>query len=409
MNNEKFTPVIRFAVMSDIHLKDTHEVEHDRFIKGINDAYKIAQSSEEYKNLDALVMVGDFANSGSEPQFLAAKKIIDENIKEGTTVIASIASHEYNQENGGVEGANEKLKRIMGMEPDTHQVINGFHFVSISPSHSCCYNEGKVKWMAENLRQAREDAPEQPIFVFQHPHVTDTVYGSIYWGDDDLMPAYVDYPQIVDFSGHSHCPINDPRSVHQDHFTCFGTGSLSYFELDEFDKFGGTCPFDKDECAQMLIVEADAQNRVRVYPYDIITGNFFPFVWKIDEPTNPDSFLYTDEKRYAAALKPYFKEGSEAKAENITEKGAVISFPQAVEDDLPFVNCYDVTVRNDATGLIESVHCIWSSYYLYNMPKRCSVPFENLKSGTAYTATVKARGFFKNTSSNSITVKFTTK
>ena len=52
MNNEKFTPVIRFAVMSDIHLKDTHEVEHDRFIKGINDAYKIAESSEEYKNLE---------------------------------------------------------------------------------------------------------------------------------------------------------------------------------------------------------------------------------------------------------------------------------------------------------------------------------------------------------------------
>ncbi|MBQ7596154.1 MAG: hypothetical protein IJU45_05765, partial [Clostridia bacterium] len=314
----------------------------------------------------------------------------------------------YNQDNGGVEGATEKLKRIMGMEPDTHQVINGFHFVSISPSHSCCYNEAKVKWMSENLKAARDAAPEQPIFVFQHPHVTDTVYGSIYWGDDDLMPAYIDYPQMINFSGHSHCPINDPRSVHQDHFTCFGTGSLSYFELDEFDKYGGTCPFDKGDCAQMLIVEADAQNRVRVYPYDIITGNFFPFVWKIDEPTNPDSFLYTDEKRYAAAPKPYFEEGSEAQAE-ITDKGVVITFPQAKEDDLPFVNCYDVTVRNSQTGLIESVHCVWSSYYLYNMPEKCSVPFENLKSGTGYIATVKARGFFKNTSSNSLTVELKTK
>ncbi len=408
MSSENFNPVLRFAVMSDIHLKDNHEVEHDRFAKGIQDAYKIAESHGTYKNLDALMMVGDFANSGSEPQFQAAKQILDENVRPGTKVIASIASHEYNQDNGGVEGANEKLKRIMGMEPDTHQVINGFHFVSISPSHSCCYNEAKVKWMSENLKQARDDAPEQPIFVFQHPHVTDTVYGSIYWGDDDLMPAYIDYPQMINFSGHSHAPINDPRSVHQDHFTCFGTGSLSYFELDEFDKYGGTCPPDKGGCAQMLIVEADAQNRVRVYPYDILTGNFFPFVWKIDEPTNPDSFLYTDEKRYAAAPKPYFEEGSEAAAE-VTDKGVVISIPQAKEDDLPFVNCYDVTVRNKATGLIESVHCVWSSYYLYNMPERCSVPFENLKSGTEYTATVKARGFFKNTSSNSLTVDFKTK
>ena len=53
----------------------------------------------------------------------------------------------------------------------------------------------------------------------------------------DYMPEFAEilknYPQVVDFSGHSHVPINDPRSIHQKHFTALGTGSLSYFELDD--------------------------------------------------------------------------------------------------------------------------------------------------------------------------------
>ena len=104
----------------------------------------------------------------------------------------------------------------------------------------------------------------------------------------------MDYPQIIYFSGHSHAPINDPRSIHQKHFTSLGTGTLSYFELDEFDKITGTIPDDCEKAAQMLIVEADAQNRVRVYPFDILTNSFFPYIWKVDAPSDPSAFLYTD-------------------------------------------------------------------------------------------------------------------
>lgn len=408
MTNEKFEPIIRFAVMSDIHIKDEHSVERDRMAKGINDAYKIAESSETYKSLDALVIDGDFADCGSEEQFLAVKKICDENIKEGTELIASVASHEYNTRSGAMEAAWERLRRIFGMEPDTHRVIKGFHFVSTSPSRGCNFDDDKKKIAYENLKSAAEDDPKKPIFTFQHPHMTGTVYGSVLWGEDDLYDSYMDFPQIVDFSGHSHAPINDPRSVHQEHFSCFGTGTLSYFELDEFDKVGGTIPANKAEAAQMLIVEADKDNRVRVYPYDILTGNFFPFTWKIDVPSDPETFIYTDSKRYADAQKPYFKEGAVAEAKEITDNSAVVEFPQAVEDDMPYVNNYDIILRRKADGVIVSQKSIWSDYYLYNMPATRSVKFENLKAGTEYTAKIKAEGFFKNASENSLTVEFKT-
>ncbi len=408
MCSKKFEPVIRFAVMSDIHIKDELGAENERMEKGIKDAYKIAEAHESYKSLDALVIVGDFANSGSETQFLTVKKICDDNLKEGTELIASVASHEYNTRNGAMEAAWEKLRRIFGTEPDVHKVIKGFHFVSTSPSSGCNFDDAKKEFAYKSLKEASEDDPKKPIFTFQHPHMLGTVYGSILWGEDDLFEAYMDFPQIVDFSGHSHAPINDPRSVHQEHFTCFGTGTLSYFELDEFDKDGGTIPANKSQAAQMLIVEADKDNRVRVYPYDILTGNFFPFVWKVDVPSDPETFIYTDSKRYAEAQKPYFKDGAKAEAKEITDCGAVIEFPQAVEDDMPFVNNYDIIVRRKADGIIVSQKSIWSDYYLYNMPDKRSIKFANLKPDTEYTAKITAEGFFKNASTNSLTVEFKT-
>lgn len=408
MCSEKFEPAIRFVVMSDIHIKDEHTVERDRMIKGIKDAYKIAESGETYKFLDALVLVGDFANSGTEEQFVAVKKICDENLKEGTELIASVASHEYNTGSGAMEAAWERLGRIFGMEPDVHKVIKGFHFVSTSPSRGCNFNDEKKAFAYKNLKEAAEDDPKKPIFTFQHPHMTDTVYGSILWGEDDLYDSYMDFPQIIDFSGHSHAPINDPRSVHQEHFSCFGTGTLSYFELDEFDKVGGTVPENKAEAAQMLIVEADKDNRVRVYPYDILTGNFFPFVWKIDVPSDPETFIYTDQKRYDEAQKPYFKADAKAEVKEISGNSAVVEFPQAVEDDMPYVNNYDIILRRKADGVIASQKSIWSDYYIYNMPETRSVKFDNLESGTEYTVKIKAEGFFKNVSENFLTAEFKT-
>ena len=142
----------------------------------------------------------------------------------------------------------------------------------MSSSHGCEYDPDKIESAANELKIAREKDPKKPIFFFQHPHLTDTVSGSIYWADESFIPTLMNYPQVIDFSGHSHVPINDPRSIHQRHFTCLGTGSLSYFELDEFDKHYGTCPPKKEDCAQMLIVEADENGAVRIYPYDVAPG-----------------------------------------------------------------------------------------------------------------------------------------
>ncbi len=404
MLQKDFKPVLRFLAVSDIHFPDEEDSkEHKYFKRALELAYKIAESHETYKRIDAVYVVGDFATSGSRTQMLSFKAALDNGLKPETERTLMMASHEFHGE-GGEEGALERFSEIFNMPPDDHKVINGFHFISLTTTNGCNFSDEKVNWAKEQLKKARADGKKKPIFFFQHPHISGTVYGSINWGEDALYPVLAAFPQVIDFSGHSHAPINDPRSVHQKHFTSFGTGSFRYFELDEFDKIYGTVPPHSERCAQFLIVEADENGRVRVYPYDVITENFFPYTWEVDEPWNPDSFKYTDE-RYKTAVAPYFDSDFEITFSDVTENGFKVTFPQAkIERD--YVDDYLIRVREEETGLIATQAAIWSEYYFYDMPKTLSHTFSELEPDTEYTVEIIAGSFWKTkTASNKFKIK----
>ena len=387
--DKDFSPVLRFMVVSDVHYKNEHSAERERMEKAIKTAYELSDG-EKYSKLDALYVVGDFANNGSPEQMRAFKKTLDENVREGTEITLSLASHEYGY--NGEQGALERFSEIFAMEPDTHKVINGYHFISITSTKGCHFDEAKQEWAARELKKAAEASPKKPIFFFQHPHISGTVYGSINWGEDELTAILMNYPQVIDFSGHSHAPINDPRSIHQKHFTSLGTGTLSYFELDEFDKIYGTVPPRANIAAQMLIVEADARNRVRIYPYDLITSNFFPYTWKIDSAWDPSSFLYTD-KRYKTDVAPHFGENARVRISDIIPGGFTAEFDCA-EIDEDYVDDYNVYVKK-SDGTIVRNSTVWSEYYFYDMPKVLSVSFSGLDEGENYTVEIYANSFWK--------------
>lgn len=385
-----FLPVFRMIVTSDIHVHPDEDIQLERFSKGMKFAYDYASESE-YKKIDAFFAVGDFADSGSEKEMLRFKAVLDESIAPETEKTLMLASHEFKHTNEA--DAIERLAGIFSQQPDNHKVIGGFHCICLSTEDGCSIKSGKQMWLREQLKKAAEDDPEKPIFCFQHPHLFDTVYGSINWGDDDIISILMDYPQVVDFSGHSHAPINDPRSVHQKYFTCFGTGSFDYFELDEFDKIYGTVPPDCDECAQFLIVEVNAENSVRVLPVDVITNNFFPCESFVECPREPDTFVYTHERALAAA-KPYFEKDTFFKVD-YSEGEAEITFGQA-KIEKEYVDSYTIVVRKAENNIIVRQINVSSSYYLYNMPETVTVKTQ-LSEGE-YLIQITANGFWNNKS-----------
>ena len=394
-----FTPAVRFAVLSDIHIKDDPECrEMKRLDEGLRYAYRYARSSKTYNKLDAAFFVGDFTDSGHDKEFENIASVLNRSINfDETKLYLSLASHDrHSDDDGSEENSDNNLMKYFGVEPDIHTVINGFHFISVSCDNHCRFSDDRKVFAEKALKESRDDDPKKPIFFFQHPHINGTVYGSVLWGDDDLYPILENYPQVVDFSGHSHAPINDPRSIHQKHFTSHGTGSLSYFELDEFDKYYGTIPPDREKCAQFLIVEADKNGKTVIKPFDILTQNFFTCGDRVIEtPWDPDSFTYTDE-RYHNPERPHFKENT---AINIKRSGGkiTIEFEQAVSET-ERVNSYTMTVRRKSDSVIVKRISFWSGYYLYNMPPLASAEIE-LEQGE-YNVEIEAEGFWHNKSDN---------
>lgn len=387
--DKNFKPVLRFLVVSDVHYGSEREVEYERMEKALKTAYELSEK-EEYSKLDAVYVVGDFTKRGAPEQMLAFKKTLDEFVKEETEVTVSLASHEYMTD--GEEAALKRFHEIFGSEHDTHKVINGYHFISVTSTNGCHFDDAKQAWTAAELKKAAADAPRKPIFFFQHPHIMGTVYGSANWGEDELTAILMNYPQIINFSGHSHAPINDPRSIHQRHFTCLGTGTLSYFELDEFDKYYGTVPPNDSKAAQMTIVEADADMRVRIYPYDVLAGEFYPMTWKIDTAWDPESFLYTDA-RYRTDAAPWFEDSAKAEIKDVKENGFTVEFDQAVTDDY-YVNDYNVYIKTQ-DGTIVRNKTLWSEFYFGDMPEKLCVSFDDLDKNQTYHAEIYAGSFWK--------------
>ncbi len=388
--------VLRFVVMSDVHVKDKDCVELRRLEKGLREAYAYADGCD-YPGLDAVFVVGDFAHNGTEEQMLLFRDVFFRNLRPVTDYLISAAGHEYG---GGIPETHERMRRLFGMEPNMHRVIKGYHFISVAPDRGTHYGPEQQAYAFAETQKAFDDDPDKAIFFFQHAHINYTVFGSYQWGEMDLIPVLMHFPQIIDFSGHSHCPINDPRNVHQGYFTCFGTGSLSYTEMDEFDKYYGTVPPDGDQFAQFLIVEVDGTGAVTVRAYDIITGRFFPCDRVIRPPFTPDTFEYTEEKRRSDAA-PRFPEGTPITCE-IAGDTAVLRFGQALCPD-ERVKDYLVRVTRNADGAQIRSAAAWSGYYLFDMPESVTVEIRSLPAGD-YTAEVIARSFWGVPSENRLRI-----
>lgn len=390
--------MLRFVVMSDIHTKEKDCVELRRLEKGLREAYAYADGCA-YPSIDAVFVVGDFTHHGTEAEMLDFKDVFYRNLRPETDVLLSAAGHEYS---AGIPETHERMRRLFGMEPNMHKVIKGCHFISVAPDRGTHYGPAQQEYLFREVQKACDDDPAKAIFVFQHAHINNTVFGSYQWGEMDLIPVLMHFPQVIDFSGHSHCPINDPRNVHQGYFTCFGTGSLSYTEMDEFDKFYGTVPPEGDRFAQFLIVEVASDGAVRVRAYDIITGRFFPGDKVIRPPFTPENFAYTEEKR-ASAARPRFPENTPVSC-RMEGNTAVVSFGQAM-CGAERVKDYLVRVYRKTDGRIARSAAAWSGYYFYDLPERVTVDIRDLPPGD-YTAVVTARSFWGRESENPLSADF---
>lgn len=326
---DDFTPVVRFVVCSDIHLDgDENQQAAKRFANLFNDMYDYAEGCE-FKNLDAVLVAGDFTGGGAEKEYQIFNKIVEENKKDETQLLAVLGNHEFiDYRDVDATVGYDVYRKYINEDVDTDVVINGYHFIGVSYDDNGSTFSGKTKWLDERLKKATAEDPDKPVFVYQHPHPALTVYGSVNWGDVDTRAVLSKYPQVVNFSGHSHYAASDPRSVWQGEFTAVGCGSLSAF-MGNLNYIDG----DKDapgNSGGAWLVECDANGNVSMKLYDIENRMFFDNIdYYFTNLSKTSKRTYTWRQQKALDTAPEFPEGATVTSYVDENNDTIITFPEA--------------------------------------------------------------------------------
>lgn len=324
-----FEPTVRFAVCSDVHLNgEEGQAEAEKFRKMFDEVYDYS-ASQSYSKLDAVLVAGDFTGRGEDAQYEAFNSIVSEKIKSETKLLTCLGNHEfiaYRDEDPTV--GYEKYKQFINENVDTHEIIGGYHFIGVSYSDDARTFTSKKEWLRTELNKAVDDTGDKPIFVFQHPQPFNTVYGSINWGDLTMKAVLSCYPQVVDFSGHSHYASSDPRSIWQGSFTAVGCGAvtslmgnLNYISGDE------DAPGESGSC---WVCEADKEGNVRLQLLDLVSGKFFEkneyYLTNLGKVCKR-TYTWGNMKHFDT--KPRFDKNAVITLEKDAEGNAIISFPDA--------------------------------------------------------------------------------
>lgn len=384
--SDDFTPVLRFTAASDVHVETYNDIRSRRMAKMLKTSYAIARADEHYKKLDGVLFAGDSADSGAGFQFMTFQSVLNANLKKGTQPMVIVAkSHDCGTYK---KDALTFYETLSGLTTDYHYVLNGFHFIGISTTHDndtdVKYTETQLTWLDEQLAEAVADDPAKPVFVAHHEHVADTVYGSREalgegWGTPEFNEIFSKYPQIIDFSGHSHYPLNDPRSIWQGDFTAVGTASLNYFEFT-VDDVRTVHPKNNTNAAQMWVVEADANNRVRLRGYDLISDTYI-CEYMIEKPSDKSTFTYTPEQMAASSSAPAFNAGTTVSATKNIDCTYSVNIPAAKSTDEKIVFIYRVYVCDKDGNPINNFWAL-SGYYFVPAPETISVNIGKLEKGT---------------------------
>ena len=208
--------------------------------------------------------------------------------------------------------------------------------------------------------------PSKPFFYVQHQHLKDTCYGPWAWGQDggESTAALSKCPNAVAFSGHSHYPLTDERSVWQGAFTSIGTASLSYIAAPDCT-FYENARDDEKRVKEMpvfaarngkhgMLMEVFA-DRIVLSRKNMLPGTVEPLGpdWTIPLPfAEPPPFAFAS--RAAKVSVPEFpansrvavKEHDGANRDRVKHRQVAVEFPAATAGG----RVYDYEVRAEASG-----------------------------------------------------------
>ncbi len=370
--SEPFDARLRLIVCSDVHLRGPADARRGRLKTALETAIRVAEKDANHPALDGVVFVGDLTDHGTKDEYICFFDTVKETLGGRIPVFSVLAKNHDNWEHGraSVKTGLRYYREITGRATDFHETVGGFHLIGLSTSDNDgeYYADAQKAWLRNALEEASADAPGRPVFVFTHEHIPDTVFGSAAldgWAHSFFSGVFDAYPHAVCFSGHSHYPLNDPRSIWRGAYTAVGTGAMSYAELSA-DGVRKLHPPGSDEISQGWILEADGRNRVRLTGCDFLSGDVL--CRYLIDPAAPLPI-------HAPSGVPAFPDSAAITAEK-TDGKLRLSFPAAKIADSTPVMAYRIVLSAEGEDLRERL--VIPPYWRSRVPETLRCTFENV-------------------------------
>ncbi|MBO7683494.1 MAG: metallophosphoesterase [Kiritimatiellae bacterium] len=336
---------LRVGILSDIHVVNGPKTCD--YNAGSCETFEKALAYFRDQNVDAVVIAGDMADNGLESQLMqlgnAWRKVFPGGLRPDGGRVEKV----FVTGNHDLEGWKYGYAKKLGVTKKTHaQDILSLH---IAESWKRVFDEDYAPMFIKDVKGYKfvgahfgefdkkgavaaflkaheaELAGPKPFFYTQHYHPKATCSAPWVWGQDsgESTAALKAFPNAVAFTGHSHTPLVDDRTLWRGDFTSVGTGSLRYlipFGGRENSRIFGAKDVGTQQMPYMTCKDGHHGQLMTVYDDRLVLErrdfeNDMPAGpdWVVPLPAGASSF----EERAKAAPVPQFPVGAEVKLEQI--------------------------------------------------------------------------------------------
>ena len=390
-----------FAVISDIHFGDQ---KNQAWYNRMPRVFKTLTSYEP--QLQYIFIVGDVSNSGAEDEYQYVRydfnnsKVLNQGIKK----IFVRGNHDHYNGSTGVSLYDQYITS----QDNFYLNIKGYPFIAVGLDNSKyrgeTFTSDTREFIKKNLADAARNYPDKPIFVFTHTLPYQTIIGSYendYAAyDENLDGLFKPYPQVINFSGHTHMGLMDPHQIYQKDYTAVNDGSQK--SDSHPTKFPNTYQLNADSevdynaITECLICHINENDEVVMERWNTARNCKYEKDWVVSPPFGQtSSFKYVNR---TGGKNPWWDDNAAVKISDKTATTCNVTFPQA-KDDNEGVNRYIISVVNaEGTKVRNDINQSSLQFMCDQQPSEITVPLTGLPTGVDLTVKVQARDYYELTS-----------
>ena len=444
------------ATFADVQLVNVHLGSIVNGPKALRDHLNYAKSI----NAEVLFMPGDIVNNADQSYYdrfwSIFKSVYGEDESQWPELIWAMGNHEwYDSNEKDAVNAIELFKANAHIESENlvkmsqvssvanpgqtvanyYKVVKGIPFVVISADGRAMTvtEEQKaelISWLDE-ISQLPAVKAGAPIYVAYHLPIADVTYFGQGASDvsevvDDILKKY---PNTIVFTGDTHCPGVNERTINQIDYTSINLGSSSYSRIvnrsatsepgDRYYNVGGNnakdivngeVAFGYEYTPNLMVLKNYTNGSVDMDRYWTDTNpadvRKVGITWNFPAGLTKDKFIYTydrfENKEWANIL--YGKDGltfadNASISFSVDGTDMIVYFDDVTDHN--YAEHYKITVTADGTA--SKVYDVVGNYFkYYEEAQTYHIPLSDIPAGTSYSVEVKAYDFFDNESLNSL-------